>query len=299
MRLQTIDDSIDSICWDETRHNELSRFNREKTGLRLKGYKNQVSPFTSKMQIAIEANTIVQGRRLDFEFTSPKPVMVKIDHIIQNSPIESTVSFIGTVCKLSSTKVSPYQLRYKEAVVKDETAPIRVVFWEEALDLIEENSTYEFIEFRVKSGKNGKYVNTPKDTSLYKIKPTVAMDVTLCDDTIYLSIDKQATVTILSLMEYTSILRCPSCKLGAITPCQNPRRKGAGQCGRCPSYTSLSKCATEYSAQKFFLLLLMAISFSFLWPASKPCHFCHLCLEKEDLCLKRKELLTVISNSCH
>ena len=54
--------------------------------------------------------------------------MMKIDQIIENSPLETTVSFIGTVCKLSSTKVTAYQLRYKEAVVKDETAPIRVVF---------------------------------------------------------------------------------------------------------------------------------------------------------------------------
>lgn len=98
-------------------------------------------------------------------------------------------------------------------------------------------------------------MNIPKDTSLYKIEPREEVNVSLCDETVYLSIDKEATVTILSLMEYNSIIRCPSCKLGAMTPSKNPKRKGAGQCGRCPSFTSLiEKSAREYSAKVLFMV---------------------------------------------
>ena len=75
--------------------------------------------------------------------------MMKIDQICENSPVESIVSYIGNVCKLSSIKVTSNQLQYKEAVVKDKTAPISVVFWEEALNLIDEGSNYNFKEFRV------------------------------------------------------------------------------------------------------------------------------------------------------
>ena len=74
--------------------------------------------------------------------------MMKIDQICENSPVESIVSYIGNVCKLSSIKVTSNQLRYKEAVVKDDTAQIRVVFWQEALHLTDEDRTYNFIEFK-------------------------------------------------------------------------------------------------------------------------------------------------------
>ena len=77
---------------------------------------------------------------------------------------------------IAATKVVNMQyqrtLKKQEGLIRDPTSSIKVILWESYVDTLTLNSTYIFINLKVKlsKNKNERHLNTAKDVSFYAKK---------------------------------------------------------------------------------------------------------------------------------
>ena len=86
------------------------------------------------------------------------------------------ISIKAQVVNIAATKVVNMQyqrtLKKQEVLIRDPTSSIKVILWESYVDTLTLNSTYIFINLKVKlsKNKNERHLNTAKDVSFYAKK---------------------------------------------------------------------------------------------------------------------------------
>ena len=168
--------------------------------------------------IVIKNTTSVSDMSHPLDFAraeSISPSVSTISTIKTTSPHE-LVSLKASVNHLSGTKTINMNngiLKKRSCMLQDTTGTIEAVFWEEWIDIVENEKTYMFTNFRVKKNNYTKevYVNTAKDgfqaeecepfeQILPDVQPKIADIAT-----------KQATVSIIGVKSLTKYNTCSGC----------------------------------------------------------------------------------------
>ena len=89
---------------------------------------------------------------------------------------EQLISVKAQVGRLSGIKMVQTQhqgsLKKQEAIIRDTTGYIKVVLWENNVNTLEVNTSYNLKNLRVKSSNNEKYLNTPKGEDFVSTETT-------------------------------------------------------------------------------------------------------------------------------
>ena len=127
-QLQTKDTRIRLVSFDTKKHSKLASMAATRQPVSITQYKKQKNRINSIEEIVLENKTNINiiPRKLDFEFEEEPST--EIQHIVQDCPPHSLVSFVGVVSELSIEMETTTQLIFKEAIVRDGSAAIRVVF---------------------------------------------------------------------------------------------------------------------------------------------------------------------------
>ena len=147
----------------------------------------------------------------DFEYHSQENV-ISISSLTNVAP-EQLVAIKGYLAHSSATKkiiVQGSELKKQEGYIADPSGYIKIIFWGNHTDEVQQGSTYFFNKVRVKLSQDQKYLNTPKQESECTIEtaepftePLPVLDeVSTCKEII------SSIIGISSVNKYSSCCTC-------------------------------------------------------------------------------------------
>lgn len=131
---------------------------------------------------------------------------------------ERLIAVKGQVVQISGIKVinttSKGKLQKQEIVIRDTTACMKVVLWEQYVNSVELNKTYQFIQLRVKGTHFERYLNTPKSEPFQATEsPPFEHPLVEVDNDLQLANATSSTISakILGFQKASKNLACASC----------------------------------------------------------------------------------------
>ena len=240
-QLQTKDTRIRLVSFDTKKHSKLASMAATRQPVSITQYKKQKNRINSIEEIVLENKTNINiiPRKLDFEFEEEPST--EIQHIVQDCPPHSLVSFVGVVSELSIEMETTTQLIFKEAIVRDGSAAIRVVFWGSSAHNIAQGYSYSFTDFRVKINDGVKYLNTPNNED-FDISEIADIE-NVSDVSMSLPTYPQMYVSIIAVIDYRLIYKCRVC--GGAMKDHPEGRKLVGICTSCTAGARYNVCIEQ------------------------------------------------------
>lgn len=171
--------------------------------------------------------------------------------LITKVSVNQLISLKAKVINLQEPKkAGSSSLRKAEAILVDEYGSVKVLFWEEDIEKVEDEQTYHLKDLRVKKDKySGEvYVNPAKGLSVLTkceaFKGNLAMQQTIPDE----FLKSQVTSDILGIADIKNELCCLKC---------NRRMKPAGKIGHCTNPKCNLKQKLSACRQQWYLKALL------------------------------------------
>ena len=247
--LQTADKSTTkAICFSPEKIKPLRRAMENRSPVKLTKYEYN----ERYRNIVIKNTTSVKEVSHPLDFARAESISSAVSSIstIKTTSPHELVSLKATVKQLSGTKTIKMDngiLTKRSCMLQDTTGTIEAVFWEEWIDIVENEKTYMFTNFRVKKNNytNEVYINTAKDgfqaqecdpfeQILPDVQPNIADIAT-----------KQATVSIIGVKSLTKYNTCSAC---------GRKMEGSGKtvkCESCKLKQRISPESTSWYARLF------------------------------------------------
>jgi uncharacterized CHY-type Zn-finger protein len=133
--------------------------------------------------------------------------------------IKAEVVQVSSVKKISTSFKG--ELRKQDVIVRDSTSSIKIVMWEDNVDCVEVEKTYEFTNLRVKGSEYDRYLNTPQNERFSAKLCTAIEQELVAVDSYLLESGKSVTVTgkIVAFKEAMKMHTCIVChKMVTIKP---------------------------------------------------------------------------------
>ena len=176
--------------------------------------------------VVINKSTTIMPTTTDFQYKSLDN-SISISTLLQVAPVQF-FAIKGYLVHLSATKTSMLQgtsVRKQEGYIVNPTGYIKVIFWGNHTNTIDQGSTYFFNKLMLKQMQNHRYLNTPKhqDDCCITLANPFTEELLTVDD---VSITKEITATILGISNINRYISCCSCSRkvnikGKLAVCQS------------------------------------------------------------------------------
>lgn len=170
--LQTETDVMRAVCFDSDKRAEIDTISKTKSPVKLKHLTTKESSSGTSQDIQITKHTTVtpiDKDLLHFTFsdelsTISQNSVINLSSILKLAP-EQLITVKAQVTNISAVKVfnsNRGKLQKQDVIIRDTTASIKVVLWQEYVDILQTDETYKLENLRVKGFKDDRYLNTPK-----------------------------------------------------------------------------------------------------------------------------------------
>ena len=256
--LQCEDKVVRAVCFSPEKQTQVKTVELTKTPVRLQNFwQNDTDPSKDIFITKYTQVTPLTNDQVDFQF-SDELTNASTDAIINLSSVsrlapDQLIAVKGQVVKVSGVKNintnSQGKLRKQEILIRDTTACMKVILWEEYVDTVECDKTYEFKHLRVKGSTSDRYLNTPKSEPVTASEcdafwnELVPIDQGLIDAT-----SLKIPVKILGIRSAYKKLACVSCRR-KVEP--KPNGSAFGTCQSCKLMQPLSTCDSQWTLRLF------------------------------------------------
>ena len=176
--LQTKSKVHRGVCFATSKQETLEAMEKQKSPVKIKNF--TINNKYGTEDVVINKNTTITPTTADFDYHSQEKVL-PISSLTNVAP-EQLVSIKGYLAHLSATKkiiVQGSELKKQEGYIADPSGSIKIIFWGNHTDEVQQGSTYFFNKVRVKISQDQKYLNTPKQESKCIIKSAEPFKETL------------------------------------------------------------------------------------------------------------------------
>ena len=162
--LQTETDVYRSVCFALEKKETLEAMAQQRSPVKIT--KHTISSKCGREDVVIDKNSTITATNTDFEYKSEEDV-TSISSMAHVTP-EQLVAIKGYLTYLSGTKkviIKGSDLKKQEGYISNPSGYIKIIFWGNHTDEVQQGSTYFFNKVRVKTNQNQKYLNTPRQES--------------------------------------------------------------------------------------------------------------------------------------
>lgn len=210
--MQTSTSNLKVVCFSPDKTNPLKNAMAGKRPVKIRKF-----DFNDKYNnVVITKKTIVEQYKEPINFTcADSTALITLCDIQAISPgqlvtVTAKVTQMGSVKHL---KTESGTLKQITAILVDPTTSIKVVFWEESVDSIENEETYKFTNLRVREDNysHEKFLNTAKTG--FKIEQSAPFTQPLPDvkPSLIDIATKEATISVIGVKGLIKYFTCKSC----------------------------------------------------------------------------------------
>lgn len=241
--LQKEDDTVRGVCFSPQKYAELKTLEKTKSPVKLQNYKvsatndiiiDQKSRLSPMDHIPFVMSDVITAN----DVTS-------ISALINVMP-EQIITLKAQVTHVSPVKVMITQnhgpLRKQEVLLRDPSGTIKLVLWEQYVDLLVPSQTYNLENLKVKVYNDQRYLNTPRDEE-FQCNETDPFEQPLPEPQQVID-TPSITGTVVGVKDITNITACTSCGKKT-TPYQSSET--LGQCQGCNLIQILASCDIQWS----------------------------------------------------
>ena len=227
------------VCFATSKQETLAAIEKQKSAVKIKNF--TINNKYGTEDVVINKNTTITPITTDFEYHSQEKVL-SISSLTNVAP-EQLVAVKGYLAHLSATKkiiVQGSELKKQEGYIADPSGSIKIIFWGNHTDEVQQGSTYFFNKVRVKISQDQKYLNTPKQESECIIESAEPFKETLpvVDE---VSTSKEVIGSIIGINNVNKYSSCCTCA-------KKVTIKGKlAYCERCKMTQKLSACGVQWS----------------------------------------------------
>lgn len=226
--LQCSDKTRRGVCFSPERRSEMHTVAQTKSPVKIENIKAQNSRMNDEVTVK-KFSKITPVDKVDFEFSNELSKSAA-DGVMPISSIpklarEQLVSIKGQVVEISGIKrintTFKGELRKQDVIVRDPTSSVKVTLWEDYVDCVELEKTYEFQNLRVKGNGIDRFLNTPQKEP-FTAKPCSSFEQPLVLVDSYLLESAKSTTTrgeIIGFQRAMKNLTCVVChKIVTVKP---------------------------------------------------------------------------------
>ena len=173
--IQTRDAVLRAVSFSPSRKRHLDNMMASKSPVKIGKYRKKIR-YGEESIIIDEDTTITEADEFDFDFQEgiDTSKLITIESLSKVA-IEQLVNVKATIKQLQEVKAivtTKGSYRKQEAVAVDPTGYINITFWEDQTASVQNDSTYEFRNLRLKRMNHQVYVNTVKGglTTIRKVE---------------------------------------------------------------------------------------------------------------------------------
>jgi ssDNA-binding replication factor A large subunit len=166
---QTKETTVNAVCFSPEKQRELKNIEQCKSPVRVKDFRTSASYGGKEDLVITKKTSITPLPSTDFAYSDDVSSLGSVSSNIVglgNIAAEQLVSFKAYVAEISSVRSvrtqSGHGLRKQDVVLSDPTGSIKLTLWEDYVDTLEKNQTYNLENVRLKVSKQERYVNTAK-----------------------------------------------------------------------------------------------------------------------------------------
>jgi len=170
--LQNEDNSVRAVCFSTEKHPELKTLQQTKSPVKITNYNTSAN--NGKEDIILLSKTKITpitSNDINFpysgELTAATGILPNL-LALEKLAAEQLVTIKAQVAQMSAAKTLRTQhqgvLKKQELLIRDTTTSIKLLLWENNVDMLELNKTYMYIlqNIKIKRSKNEMYLNTTK-----------------------------------------------------------------------------------------------------------------------------------------
>lgn len=210
--LQISSSNLKAVSFSPEKTNPLNHAMAGKSPVKIRKFE-----FNTKFNnVVITKNTIIEHYKEPINFTcadSTAPVTVSDLYAISPGQLVNVTAKVTHMTGVKVIKMDDGTLKQTRAILVDPTGSIKVVFWQEWVDSVEDGETYTFTNLRVKEDYHSheKFVNTAKAGC--KIEASVPFTQPLPDVKISLTdiATKEATISVVGVKTVSKYFSCNTC----------------------------------------------------------------------------------------
>ena len=248
--LQNEDNSVRAVCFSTEKHPELKTLQQTKSPVKITNYntsanngkediillsKTKITPITSD-----DSNFPYSG-----ELTAATGILPNL-LALEKLAAEQLVTIKAQVAQMSSVKTLRTQhqgvLKKQELLIRDTTTSVKLLLWENNVDMLELNKTYILQNIKIKRSKNEMYLNTTKDDK-FTFSETTTFTAPLIAVEDHVKTTSTITARVLGIHQASQTLACVSCHRKVIPV---PDDDVLGQCEACKLTQAINLCESKW-----------------------------------------------------
>ena len=237
--LQTKTNVYRGVCFATAKQETLEAMQKQKSPVKIKNY--TINTKYGTQDVVINKNTTITATTADFEYQSQQQV-ISISSLTNVAP-EQLVPIKGYLAHLSATKkiiIDESELKKQEGYIADPSGYIKIIFWGNHTDKVQQGSTYFFDKVRLKVKQDQRYLNTPNQESECTIKSADPFTEPLptLDE---ISTSKEIIGNIIGLTNINKYHSCCTCAKKVTV------KGNLAFCDRCKMSQKLTACSLQWT----------------------------------------------------
>lgn len=258
--LQNKDTTVRAVCFSPEKFSELNTLQKTMTPVKITNY-NTSAASSGKEDIIILSKTRISpitSNEIDFPHLTELTASGILPDLsaLEKLAAEQLVTIKAEVAQVSAVKTlhTQYQgvLKKQEVIIRDPTTSVKLLLWENSIEMLELNKTYILQNIKLKRSKKEMYLNTTK-ADKFTFSETSAFTTPLV--TIEEDVKTTSTITarILGIQQASQTLACISCNKKVIAIPDHPI---LGKCEAC----KLMQAITSSEANWYMRILVQNTS---------------------------------------
>lgn len=258
--LQNKDTTVRAVCFSPEKFSELNTLQKTMTPVKITNY-NTSAASSGKEDIIILSKTRISpitSNEIDFPYLTELTASGILPDLsaLEKLAAEQLVTIKAEVAQVSAVKTlhTQYQgvLKKQEVIIRDPTTSVKLLLWENSIEMLELNKTYILQNIKLKRSKKEMYLNTTK-ADKFTLSETSAFTTPLV--TIEEDVKTTSTINarILGIQQASQTLACISCNKKVIAIPDHPI---LGKCEAC----KLMQAITSSEANWYMRILVQNTS---------------------------------------
>ena len=258
--LQNKDTTVRAVCFSPEKYSELNTLQKTKSPVKITNY-NTSAASSGKEDIIILSKTRISpitSNEINFPYLSELTATGTLPDLsaLEKLAAEQLVTIKAEVVQVSAVKTlhTQYQgvLKKQEVIIRDPTTSVKLLLWENSVEMLELNKTYIIQNIKLKRSKKEMYLNTTKADkfTFNESSPFTKPLVTVEED---VKTTSTITARILGIQQAFQTLACISCSKKVIAIPDDPI---LGKCEAC----KLLQAITSSEANWYIRILVQNTS---------------------------------------
>lgn len=248
--LQNKDNSVKAVCFSPEKYAKLNTLQQTKSPVKITNYNTSAN--NGKEDIILLSKTRITpitSNDIDFHYSGKLTAATGILPnllALEKLAAEQLVTIKAQVAQMSAAKTLRTQhqgvLKKQELLIRDTTTSVKLLLWENNVDMLELNKTYILQNIKLKRSKNDIYLNTTK-ADKFTFSETTAFTAPLIAVEDDVKTTSTITARVLGIHQAFQTLACVSCHRKVIPI---PDDDILGQCEGCKLTQAINLCESNW-----------------------------------------------------